>query len=1248
MSSRRIDRPGAALLETFLGADRRGRPGPARTRALAAARSDAVAAPWHLLDAVYASLVMGESRAATRLLDKLQAAAPAEDIWTRRVIACRAWAFTLDRNWYPGDVGAEVNEIPQNMPPFPVPAAGDDETTMLEACVALGPVRTLSARSMLFPFGRTRAMVEALPAFLATLADFGKLSDKLHAPSAVTWSHLAAADLVWRTGDSLGARQLLEIARSNALPDPVALANCHLLDGDWWLTPGSTPEVLGFSLWPDKGLPRTDRDGRRRAARCYRIAGSLLARADAPRASGALALRLSVLAWYAGHHQRQAKLLERAERHFSAAGDNAAIWLTLVHRLLADIARGHVAQTQLRAASGWSLAPRGPILRLVKWGRERGSMSYCVGLGRMLQEAGQGWDARGLYEEALTAFAVGVPLIGMTSAKVTAALLADLAQVDSRRRLGLRATTRLHQALWTLPHASHAVDNRMAWLREMLGTTSLLRAHLAAAGTALGVSLGGLALAIERLEQLIDLPGTPSEADCAGVSLSDEQLNGIAQARANDTLDRLMDDADLPITDNERKMLLLATAGARSVLHTAKTLFEYHLGLQAANLGATAAAERWWQVALARAESNIRKDDAWLIPLILAGSGKAEAAQARQSELSKQGLLAETDEAELAIATRDFRRARTLYKERDRGRSIKGLDWLQLTNRAVAELEAGESSRALELIRQAVVKVEGQVLNLRRDPERVAFYDDVNVARLYLVGARAAVGAGPRRLAVRDSRDARDRFATAFAFAERARSLVLATLFDQLNVRSNQATLVRRWQQTATEWQAAYDRLHSAYVEEAAENELKQRLAELDDAESAVNGVEAQVEIDAPTLITRRRVPPLPDLISTQAALPPGAAVLEYQIEGRDLMVWSFTAESAIWGHLRVEPGTLASLVRQVRDACATGVSETDAAAKLANILIKPVQPMVESAGRLVIVPYGPLHALPFGVLPLDGQPLGFSHAISYLPAASLIAGRQLDAKIRPRGILVVGDPAFSKRAHPELRRLPGAAVEAKAIGKIWQTDQVLIDREADHGRVRAGIRDQSIVHIAAHGVLDPVAPSASAIILAGRHDLSVADWIGTRSKLELAVLSACDSGRGSRTLGGDVVGLTRGMVAAGVRRSIVSLWPVHDIVACCLMASFHQKLVATRLPAHALFDAQNDIRGASADDMLARYRALDGEPEMSRNRGLRRYTPVRRVRSRAVALDPDFIDDWSPLDLTPSLNGALPQNWAPFILVGA
>jgi CHAT domain-containing protein len=187
--------------------------------------------------------------------------------------------------------------------------------------------------------------------------------------------------------------------------------------------------------------------------------------------------------------------------------------------------------------------------------------------------------------------------------------------------------------------------------------------------------------------------------------------------------------------------------------------------------------------------------------------------------------------------------------------------------------------------------------------------------------------------------------------------------------------------------------------------------------------------------------------------------------------------------------------------------------------------------------------------------------------------------------------------------------------------------------------KGSSVIHIAAHGQLDRVAPAMSSIILSGSDRLTLAGLADLELNADLAILSACDSGRGAATMGGELIGLSRALLLAGVRRCLVSLWPVNDITACVLMEAFHRH-VHRAPPAEALFNAQQEIRVLTEQELLQRYADFGGEvttEATARRRG--------RLR-RGLQLDAEFSEDVLSDD-PQGLDGKLPLVWAPFVLVG-
>lgn len=120
-------------------------------------------------------------------------------------------------------------------------------------------------------------------------------------------------------------------------------------------------------------------------------------------------------------------------------------------------------------------------------------------------------------------------------------------------------------------------------------------------------------------------------------------------------------------------------------------------------------------------------------------------------------------------------------------------------------------------------------------------------------------------------------------------------------------------------------------------------------------------------------------------------------------------------------------------------------------------------------------------------------------------------------------------------------------------------------------------------------------------------------------MLSACDTGRGEVTVGGDVVGLVRGLLAAGARNAVVSLWPVDDEATCVLMDTFAQQLKAGHTIAEALAAGQRAVRVLHATGRAAAFSALAQRAGAGTSSGQQ-----RTVRDTLLE-DPVCADDTHP-----------------------
>lgn len=121
-------------------------------------------------------------------------------------------------------------------------------------------------------------------------------------------------------------------------------------------------------------------------------------------------------------------------------------------------------------------------------------------------------------------------------------------------------------------------------------------------------------------------------------------------------------------------------------------------------------------------------------------------------------------------------------------------------------------------------------------------------------------------------------------------------------------------------------------------------------------------------------------------------------------------------------------------------------------------------------------------------------------------------------------------------------------------------------------------MHLAAHIATDPRHPRSSSIDTTepnsddGALNLNQVVALDLR-KTNLVVLSGCESQRGRRSRGDDVIGLSRAFMFAGSPSVIASLWNVDDQATQQLMVAFYTYLKAGQSKAEALRNAQTDVR---------------------------------------------------------------------------
>jgi CHAT domain-containing protein len=238
-------------------------------------------------------------------------------------------------------------------------------------------------------------------------------------------------------------------------------------------------------------------------------------------------------------------------------------------------------------------------------------------------------------------------------------------------------------------------------------------------------------------------------------------------------------------------------------------------------------------------------------------------------------------------------------------------------------------------------------------------------------------------------------------------------------------------------------------------------------------------------------------------------------------------------------------------------INRNNGAAQIADqlgaLLIAPLG--LSSGQRLIVVPHGALHYLPFQALRIEGQYLIERHPMSTAPSISVAAQLAQRTPRAAASLTAFGNPRVS-----DAYELPGAAREVAEVSRLFTRNTVYTGIQATKTQFLSTVASAPLLHIAAHAQVDLVDPLYSKILLANENGkqsfLEAREVLDTNmQRTALVTLSACESGLGRIAQGDEVQGFTRSFLSAGVSALIASLWPVSDDAAELLMRTMYGEL---------------------------------------------------------------------------------------------
>ena len=519
---------------------------------------------------------------------------------------------------------------------------------------------------------------------------------------------------------------------------------------------------------------------------------------------------------------------------------------------------------------------------------------------------------------------------------------------------------------------------------------------------------------------------------------------------------------------------------------------------------------------------------------------------------------------------------------------------------ADAHSECSQALAVLQSVDAPILHYQGHFLLGQIEHSRAAFpaaYAEYQLARAELESLRSNLGRDELKisfmknkteiyerlveLCLDDSFEGASR-EEAFQYIELAKSRSLTELIFQRphalpEVKPGQSDLVHRirdlreelnWYQHRIEQEQlrpeknSADRIEKLNVEaQQREKSLLKVLGELPDTDAKSAAFSSQPQIP---------------LSKIQQLLGDDTTLLEYFFTGDKIMAAVATKNS-----LEILPVSTVSRVSQtlrllrfqlgkfqVNPAIAVVSTEGAFRATVAHLsdlygeLIAPLRRQLQTP-QLVIVPHGLLHYLPFHALHDGDGYLLDSFTVSYAPSATVFALCHLQPALHGKDTLILGVPD---------ERAPLIRTEVESVHQILPGSELFLGEAATHELLLRKAPSSKLIHIATHGSFRPDNPMFSGIRL-GDGYLHLYELYHMQLSAELLTLSGCATGLNVIAAGDELLGLIRGLLYAGARSLLLSLWDVNDRTTAQFMTSFYRRIQQSASMPEALAAAAKEIR---------------------------------------------------------------------------
>ncbi len=241
----------------------------------------------------------------------------------------------------------------------------------------------------------------------------------------------------------------------------------------------------------------------------------------------------------------------------------------------------------------------------------------------------------------------------------------------------------------------------------------------------------------------------------------------------------------------------------------------------------------------------------------------------------------------------------------------------------------------------------------------------------------------------------------------------------------------------------------------------------------------------------------------------------------------------------------------------------------IAAVLLPP-NDVLRTVDRIVLIPDGPIGAVPFAALPVR---LG-SRTEFLIERAELSTALSMSALMK--------DDHVAKTDHRmrtvviAQNNLNGARrVAFSSLGETPSTQVIaLTDEHRSFARLSDDLAGKGVIHFATHAWVDVENPELSGLALGAmqgrRFDLTLADIFQLKLDASLVFLSACETMLGDAIRGEGTLSLVRGFLYAGAQQVIATNWRIDERSARHISDMFFEELFQNHpTPSEALRIAQ-------------------------------------------------------------------------------